>query len=61
MPQKITCRGCGEIFYEGNDLKAPEEFIQKLKGVCPKCGKDLLFDATTIEINVSEEELMRRR
>lgn len=50
MPQKIICGGCGEVFYEGTNLKPPEELIQQLKGTCPKCGRKLHFDPRNVEI-----------
>lgn len=61
MPQKITCDRCDEIFYEGSDLKAPEEIIKKLDGVCPKCGKTLSFDPKKVEIHILDQKRKRRR
>ena len=62
MPQKIICGSCGEVLYDGNDLKPPEELIQQLKGVCPSCGKKLAFDPAKVDIRVSQElEKERRR
>ena len=61
MPQKITCRGCGEVFYTGNDLKSPKDIIQQLKGVCPKCGKRLTFDFREVDIRVIREEEKNKR
>ena len=60
MPQKIVCGGCGEVFYSSKDLKPPEEIIQQLKGICPKCGKELSFDPRNIDIRASLEENRNR-
>ena len=51
MPQKIVCGGCNEVFYEGTDLRLPEELIQQFKGICPKCGRKLTFEPKNIEIH----------
>lgn len=61
MPQRITCGGCGEVFYEGTDLKLPDEVIQQLKGVCPKCGKKLTFDPKNVDIQAMQGEGKSRR
>ena len=61
MPQKIICGGCGEVFYNGNDLKPPEETVEELSGVCPKCGKKLSFDPTKVDIRAFQEEEKDRR
>lgn len=50
LPEIITCRGCGNILYEDNDLVPPDEIIRKHNGVCPKCGRKLEFSADQIEI-----------
>lgn len=55
MPQKITCGSCGEVLYDEKDLKPPEEVIQQLKGVCPRCGKKLSFDPAKVDIRVMRE------
>ena len=54
MPQKIICSECGEIFYEGTELKPPEEIMQRLKGICPTCGKSLNFDPKKVDIQASK-------
>jgi len=50
MPQKIICEVCGEVLYNGVDLKPPEEVIQQFGGNCPKCGKKLKFNPEKVEI-----------
>ena len=52
MPQKIICGNCGEVFYDGFDLKPPDDILQQLKGVCPKCGRKLVFDPKNVDIKV---------
>ncbi|MFH0897802.1 MAG: hypothetical protein V1850_07150 [Candidatus Bathyarchaeota archaeon] len=61
MPQKIICGGCGEILYNMNDLKSPNELLEQLKGVCPRCSKKLSFDPTKVDIGVLQEEEKIRR
>jgi len=57
MPQKISCDGCGEMFYEGTDLKAPEEINQQLKGICPKCGRKLSSNPIKVDIKGLQKEV----
>lgn len=40
-PQQVLCDKCGEILYQGNELKSPEEIHQMYNGTCPKCGRKL--------------------
>ncbi len=61
MPQKMTCGNCGEVLYEGNDLKPPEEIVKQYNGLCPKCGKKLSFDPTKIDISVLQDKEKDRR
>jgi len=55
MPQIVVCKGCGYEFYRGIELKPPEEIIERNGGVCPKCGKKLLFKIEDVEIIPIEE------
>ncbi|MEA2090070.1 MAG: hypothetical protein U9O89_04855 [Thermoproteota archaeon] len=41
MPQRVFCKKCGTILYEGVELKGPDEIIQQYDGKCPKCGEKL--------------------
>ena len=50
MPQKIICQECGELLYEGTDLKPPDEIIQRYNGKCPKCGRKLSIVPTSVEV-----------
>jgi len=61
MPQKVYCGECGEVFYKGNDLKIPEDFIKQLDGVCPKCGKKLVLNPENIDIQISKENTAGKR
>ena len=56
MPQKIICGGCGEVLYDRRDLKSPRDLILQLNGICPKCGKELIFDPMKVSIGVSKKE-----
>lgn len=50
MPQRVLCDGCGEIIYEGDDLKSPEEIHQMCGGKCPKCGRKLSLMPRKVKI-----------
>jgi len=50
MPQRVICHECGEILYEGDDLKTPDEIIQRHNGRCPKCGRKLSSVPSSVEV-----------
>ena len=50
MPQKVVCNKCGEVLYDGEILRAPKDIIKKFESCCPKCKKDLVFDAEKVDI-----------
>ena len=50
MPQKVFCKKCNYTLYEGQELKPPDEIIQKFDGKCPKCGNKLSFIPIDIEV-----------
>lgn len=50
MPQRVICEGCGEILYEGKDIKSPEEIHQMHDGKCPKCGRRLSLIPHKVEV-----------
>jgi len=50
MPQRVLCDDCGEILYEGDDLKSPEEIHQMYNGKCPKCGRKLSLMPRKVKI-----------
>ncbi|UCB60485.1 MAG: hypothetical protein JSW72_10430 [Candidatus Bathyarchaeota archaeon] len=54
MPQKVFCQKCGFILYEGQELKPPDEIIQKFDGKCPQCGKKLSYIPIDIEVKPAE-------
>ena len=61
MPQKIICDACGEILYEGADLKPPEEVIQQFNGKCPKCSRQLTFNPVKVDIKgLNNRKVMER-
>jgi RNase P subunit RPR2 len=41
MPQRVFCKKCGTVLYEGAELKGPDEIIQQYNGKCPKCSERL--------------------
>ena len=53
MPQRILCKECDEVLYEGDLLKSPQDIIKKHEGTCPACGKKLVFgtDAVSVKPN----------
>ncbi len=51
MPQKIVCKSCKEVLYEGDLLKSPQDVIKKYEGKCPKCKKDLRFSTEGVEVH----------
>ncbi|MGD0804416.1 MAG: hypothetical protein ABSA11_10130 [Candidatus Bathyarchaeia archaeon] len=55
MPQKIVCKSCKEILYEGDLLKSPQDIIKKYEGKCPKCKKDLKFSTEGVEVRPCEK------
>ena len=50
MPQRVSCSQCGYVLFEGLELTAPDEIIQRFDGRCPKCGKKLSFEHGHVEI-----------
>ena len=50
LPQKIICRSCKEVLYEGELLKSPQDVIKKYEGKCPKCKKELKFSTEGVEV-----------
>jgi len=50
MPFKYKCRNCGEILYEDELLKSPEDLIKLKEGQCPRCKQYLYFSADRVDI-----------
>jgi DNA-directed RNA polymerase subunit RPC12/RpoP len=50
MPQKVVCQDCNHVLYEGDELKPPDEIIQKHNGKCPNCGRKLSFIPQNVEV-----------
>ena len=50
MPQRILCKECNEVLYDGDLLKSPLDVIKKFEGKCPKCGKDLAFETDAVAV-----------
>jgi transcription initiation factor IIE alpha subunit len=55
MPQKITCSECGQVLYEGDILKSPQDIIKKYDGKCPKCGRKLDYSTNSVAIYPCEQ------
>ena len=54
MPQRILCKECNEVLYAGDLLKSPLDVIKKFERKCPKCGKDLGFEAGAVTVTPSK-------
>jgi hypothetical protein len=54
VPQRIKCDGCGEVLYEGAELKSPFEIIATYDGKCSKCGRKLLPIPIRVDIKTLE-------
>jgi phage FluMu protein Com len=50
MPQRVRCKGCSYILYEGEELKPPDEILHMHNGNCPKCNKKLSLLPTDVEV-----------
>ena len=50
MPQKVVCQECNYTLYEGDELKPPDEIIQKHDGKCPNCGRKLSLIPQNVEV-----------
>lgn len=50
MPQRVVCKGCGCMLFEGPDLKPPDEILHMHDGKCPKCGKKLSLVPLDVEV-----------
>ncbi|MBC7131088.1 hypothetical protein H5T51_07730 [Candidatus Bathyarchaeota archaeon] len=50
MPQRVLCHECGYVLYEGEELKPPDEILQRYDGKCPGCGRKLAFLPLNVEV-----------
>jgi DNA-directed RNA polymerase subunit RPC12/RpoP len=50
LPQRVVCHGCGQLLYEGAELKPPDEIIHQHEGKCPNCGKKLSLLPLGVEV-----------
>ena len=55
MPQRILCKECDEVLYEGDLLKSPQDLIKKFDGKCPACGKDLFFRPDAVNVKPAKK------
>ena len=54
MPQRTLCKECGEVLYVGLLLKSPRDVVKQFEGKCPKCEKDLAFEADAVTVKSSK-------
>jgi DNA-directed RNA polymerase subunit RPC12/RpoP len=45
-----VCHQCGSVLYEGEELKPPDEILQKNDGKCPNCGRKLALIPINVEV-----------
>gem|GEM_PF-1002168 len=50
MPQQVLCDGCGEVLYQGYEIRSPEEIYEMYSGKCPKCGRKLSLMPQKIDV-----------
>jgi phage FluMu protein Com len=47
---RIRCDKCDKNLYEGEEIKPPQEIIQRYSNRCPECGKKLARFPLKVEI-----------
>jgi len=52
MPQRIICRSCGYILYEGDEFMYPGEVIESYGGFCPSCKSKISFSIDDIRMEL---------
>lgn len=55
MPQKVNCRQCGYVLYQGEELRSPEEILQVHEGKCPKCSVKLSLSPMNVNVGASSK------
>lgn len=55
MPQRVICHECGDVLYEGVEIKAPDEIISEYDGKCPNCRKTLSSIPKNFEVKPVEK------
>jgi hypothetical protein len=50
LPQKINCKNCKKILYQGKEIESPLEIIRKNNGLCPNCKGKLSFKIENVKI-----------
>jgi len=50
LPQRVICHGCGQVLYEGTELKPPDEIIHQHDGKCPNCSKKLSLLPLSVDV-----------
>ncbi len=56
MPEKIVCKNCGYVLYEGLDLIPPIEVFKRVNGRCPSCNAPLLQAPADIRYSLHKGE-----
>jgi ribosomal protein S27AE len=54
LAQRILCGKCGQILYEGTELRPPYEIVETYNGKCPKCRKNLASIPITVTVSIRE-------
>jgi hypothetical protein len=62
LPVQYVCNSCDAILYEkgmpmhkGKRFKTPQEVINDLEGICPRCHRALVFNEMEIEVKISDK------
>ena len=49
----ITCKACGHVLYEGQELKPLDEILKQNGYSCPKCGRTLRAVPADVKVSPS--------
>ncbi|MEM2739703.1 MAG: hypothetical protein QXQ29_02760 [Candidatus Bathyarchaeia archaeon] len=52
MPQRIICRSCGYILYEGDEFVHPGEIVESYSGLCPSCKSRISFSMDDVRMEL---------
>ncbi|MCS7112891.1 MAG: hypothetical protein RMJ00_01225 [Nitrososphaerota archaeon] len=52
MPQRIICKSCGYILYEGDEFVYPGEIVDGYGELCPSCKSKITFSMDDIRMEL---------
>jgi RNase P subunit RPR2 len=47
--QRVTCKECGFVLYEGTRIRTHQEVAAGVGGGCPSCGRELEYGPGTFK------------